>query len=170
MLVLVTDGQVGNEDQILQRIGARLAGIRVHVVGIDRAVNAGFLGRLAAAGRGRCELVESEDRLDEAADAHPPPDRRAAGHRPAHWRPTGCRSCRGRVAPSPHARPVPRRSARRDGPLAGQSGGTVAVGGTSSDGTPFGSIRAAAATGGSPASTAAWARAHLRDLEDRYAA
>src|ERR1700733_513337 len=67
VLVLVTDGQVGNEDQILQRIGARLAGIRVHVVGIDRAVNAGFLGRLAAAGRGRCELVESEDRLDEAA-------------------------------------------------------------------------------------------------------
>jgi len=44
VLVLVTDGQVGNEDQILQRIGARLAGIRVHVVGIDRAVNAGFLG------------------------------------------------------------------------------------------------------------------------------
>ena len=67
VLVLVTDGQVGNEDQILHRIGAQLAGIRVHVVGIDQAVNAGFLSRLAAAGRGRCELVESEDRLDEAA-------------------------------------------------------------------------------------------------------
>src|SRR5579871_2729109 len=67
VLVLVTDGQVGNEDQILERMGPRLGGIRVHVVGIDQAVNAGFLSRLAAAGRGRCELVESEDRLDEAA-------------------------------------------------------------------------------------------------------
>ena len=35
-------------------------------VGIDQAVNAGFLQRLAAAGGGRAELVESEDGLDEA--------------------------------------------------------------------------------------------------------
>ncbi|WP_067176166.1 VIT domain-containing protein [Microtetraspora niveoalba] len=68
VLVLVTDGQVGNEDQILERTGARLSGVRVHAVGIDRAVNAGFLGRLALLGSGRCELVESEDRLDEAME------------------------------------------------------------------------------------------------------
>ncbi len=68
VLVLVTDGQVGNEDQILERAGARLGGVRVHTVGVDRAVNAGFLGRLAAVGSGRCELVESEDRLDEAME------------------------------------------------------------------------------------------------------
>ncbi|MFC5946521.1 VWA domain-containing protein, partial [Micromonospora harpali] len=66
VLVVVTDGQVGNEDQILKRLDARLRGVRVHTVGIDRAVNAGFLGRLAGLGGGRCELVESEDRLDEA--------------------------------------------------------------------------------------------------------
>src|SRR5262249_55268441 len=64
----ITDGQVGNEDQILRHLGSRLAGIRVHAVGIDQTVNAGFLGRLAATGGGRCELVESEDRLDAAAD------------------------------------------------------------------------------------------------------
>ncbi len=40
----------------------------MHTVGIDRAVNAGFLGRLAALGAGRSELVESEDRLDEAME------------------------------------------------------------------------------------------------------
>ncbi len=68
VLVLVTDGQVGNEDQILARTTKSLAGIRIHTVGIDQAVNAGFLGRLAAAGSGRCELVESEDRLDTAMD------------------------------------------------------------------------------------------------------
>jgi Ca-activated chloride channel family protein len=66
VLVLVTDGQVGNEDQILAELVPLIGSTRVHTVGIDRAVNAGFLGRLAALGAGRCELVESEDRLDEA--------------------------------------------------------------------------------------------------------
>ena len=37
----------------------------MYCVGIDRAVNAGFLERLAGLGNGRAELVESEDRLDE---------------------------------------------------------------------------------------------------------
>jgi Ca-activated chloride channel homolog len=69
VLVLVTDGQVGNEDDILHATSALLHEIRVHTVGIDQAVNAGFLGRLAAVGGGRCELVESEDRLDAALDA-----------------------------------------------------------------------------------------------------
>jgi hypothetical protein len=65
ILVLITDGQVGNEDQVLQTLGKRLKGIRVFTLGIDRAVNEGFLRRLAGHGGGSCELVESEDRLDE---------------------------------------------------------------------------------------------------------
>ena len=43
ILVLVTDGQVGNEDQVLQTLGKRLEGIRVFTLGIDQAVNEGFL-------------------------------------------------------------------------------------------------------------------------------
>ena len=50
----------------------------------------------------------------------------------------------------------------------GQPGGTVTVTGTATDGTPFEST-VAVVTGGNPASTADWARAHVRDLEDRYA-
>ena len=69
ILVLVTDGQVGNEDQILRHLGQRLKGIRVFTLGIDRAVNAAFLRRLADLGGGRSELVESEDRLDEVMDS-----------------------------------------------------------------------------------------------------
>jgi Ca-activated chloride channel family protein len=65
ILVLVTDGQVGNEDQILRTMSARLANVRVFTLGVDQAVNEGFLKRLAALGGGRCALVESEDRLDE---------------------------------------------------------------------------------------------------------
>ncbi|MEV8376651.1 VIT domain-containing protein [Kribbella sp. NPDC056861] len=68
VLILVTDGQVGNEDQLLSELNTPLAGVRIHTVGIDQAVNTGFLSRLAGLGGGRCELVESEDRLDEALD------------------------------------------------------------------------------------------------------
>jgi Ca-activated chloride channel homolog len=167
VLVLVTDGQVGNEDQILQRIGVRLAGIRVHVVGIDQAVNAGFLSRLAGAGRGRCELVESEDRLDEAA---------ARIHRRIGaplvtglaLAADGVAIVPGTVAPSLLPDLFPGVPVTVTGRWHGHPGGTVTIRGTTTDGTPFES-KVAATAGGNPASTAAWARAHLRDLEDRYA-
>jgi Ca-activated chloride channel family protein len=68
VLVLATDGQVGNEDQILRELAPRLKNVRVFALGIDRAVNAAFLRRLAAAGGGACEIVESEDRLDQVMD------------------------------------------------------------------------------------------------------
>jgi len=68
ILVLVTDGQIGNEEGILRMLGKDIEKIRIFTLGIDRAVNPGFLRRLASAGGGYCELVESEDRLDEVMD------------------------------------------------------------------------------------------------------
>ncbi len=68
VIVLVTDGQVGNEDQIVAALSRDLERIRVFTVGIDRAVNEGFLRRLATLGAGAMELVEGEARLDEAMD------------------------------------------------------------------------------------------------------
>jgi Ca-activated chloride channel family protein len=67
ILVVVTDGQVAGEDAILRKLSKNDTP-RIFSVGIDRAVNAGFLRRLADIGRGSCELVESEGRLDEAMD------------------------------------------------------------------------------------------------------
>ena len=64
-VVLVTDGQIAGEDHLLRSLAPLIGRTRVHCVGIDRAVNAGFLERLAALGSARAELVESEDRLDE---------------------------------------------------------------------------------------------------------
>jgi hypothetical protein len=64
-LVLVTDGQISGEDHLLRSLAKRIGRTRVYCVGIDRAVNAGFLERLAGLGNARAELVESEDRLDE---------------------------------------------------------------------------------------------------------
>lgn len=70
ILVLITDGQVTGEDAILRNLArfGQESLPRIFTVGIDRAVNAGFLRKLADFGQGDCELVESEDRLDEAMD------------------------------------------------------------------------------------------------------
>jgi Ca-activated chloride channel family protein len=167
VLVLVTDGQVGNEDQILQQIGSSLGRIRVHAIGIDQAVNAGFLSRLAAAGRGRCELVESEDRLDEAATRI---HRRIGSPlvTALALAANGLQIEDGTVAPSLLPDLFPGVPVTVAGRWHGPAGGTVTIRGASADGTPF-EATAVATTGGTPASTANWARAHLRDLEDRYA-
>lgn len=70
ILVLVTDGQVAGEDVLLKTLqkaaGTRMP--RIFALGIDRAVNAGFLKRLADLGGGGNDLVESEERLDEVMD------------------------------------------------------------------------------------------------------
>ena len=64
-VILVTDGQISGEDHLLGSLAPLIGQTRVYCVGVDRAVNAGFLDRLARLGNGRAELVESEDRLDD---------------------------------------------------------------------------------------------------------
>ncbi len=66
VLVLLTDGQVGDESSVLKRIQSELGGARVFTVGIDTAVNGGFLRRLAALGGGTSTFVEPGARLEEA--------------------------------------------------------------------------------------------------------
>ncbi|MEV8631823.1 VIT domain-containing protein [Streptosporangium sp. NPDC051023] len=166
VLVLVTDGQVGNEDQILERLGARLAGVRVHTVGIDRAVNAGFLGRLAGLGAGRCELVESEDRLDEAMEhIH----RRIGSPlvTDLSLKADGLDLVPGTVSRLGSIYPdVP---LTVQGRYRGVCGGALAVRGLDSTGQPW-ERRIAGTRVENPAVRAIWARARLRTLEDRYAA
>ncbi|GAQ92568.1 poly (ADP-ribose) polymerase [Klebsormidium nitens] len=69
IMVLVTDGQVGNEDWILGQLAPKLQGVRIFTLGIDQSVNEAFLRRLAALSPGgACELVESQGRLRYAMD------------------------------------------------------------------------------------------------------
>jgi Mg-chelatase subunit ChlD len=166
VLVLVTDGQVGNEDQLLASRGRALADVRVHTVGIDQAVNAGFLGRLASLGGGRCELVESEDRLDEAMAAI---HRRIGSPAVTDLRVTaaGVAVLTDTIAPggSPDLFPgVPcvLRGRYRDAHDA-----RVTLTGAGADGEPW-SVTVDGRVGTEPAVTAAWARDRVRDLEDRY--
>jgi Ca-activated chloride channel homolog len=68
LLVLITDGQIGNDAELLHRLHDHLAGVQVFVIGVDQAPNAGFLERLARATGGRCELVEAAERLEHVLD------------------------------------------------------------------------------------------------------
>ncbi|MFC4056042.1 VIT domain-containing protein [Actinomadura syzygii] len=166
VLVLITDGQVGNEDQLLARLEPHLHGVRVHTVGIDRAVNAGFLNRLAAIGHGHCELVESEDRLDEAMEHihHRIAAPLATG---LSLHPDGLETIPDSVAPARLGALFPGVPLVITGRFRGTASGSLSVRGTASDGTAW-EQHAAGAVGDGSAATSIWARAHLRDLEDRY--
>jgi Ca-activated chloride channel family protein len=169
-LVLVTDGQVGNEDQILRLLAPRLGGVRVDTVGVDTAVNEGFLKRLAGLGGGACELVESEERLEAVMDrVH----RRVGAPvvTDLELEPAGLDLDRETLAP----RRLPDLFAGSAlvvaGRFRGRPAGAVRVRGRDATGRPWSTtvpVAAETPTGAS-ALTAAWARAHLRDLEDRYA-
>src|SRR5205807_10613358 len=63
---LVTDGQVGDESSVLKRLQGEIGEARLFTVGVDTAVNDGFLRRLAALGGGTSAFVEPGARLEEA--------------------------------------------------------------------------------------------------------
>jgi Ca-activated chloride channel family protein len=166
ILVLVTDGQVGNEDQILRTLGQRLTELRIFTLGIDKAVNAGFLKRLAGLGGGACELVESEDRLDEVMDkVH-----RRLGTPVL----TGLRlEAAGIEVFSPSIVPARLPDLFAGTPLLvqgryrGAAKGKVTVQARDAAGRPW-TETAAAQVSDNPAITSVWARGYVRELEDRY--
>ncbi len=175
VIVLVTDGQVGNEDHILRELAPHLRSIRMFTLGIDQAVNAGFLRRLAGAGGGLCELVESEDRLDAVmAKVH-----RRIGTPIAtelSLRGVGLEIEEPTVAP----KKLPDVYAGAPVTILGRYRGTAAVGAAIEvDGTSLGdALRMRVSSdsisrdvGATPAPwlAASWARAAIRDREDQYA-
>ena len=169
VLVLVTDGQVGNEDQIVAACADRLDAVRVHTVGIDRAVNAGFLGRLAALGGGRCELVESEDRLDTAMTAI---HRRIGAPvlRDLRLEADGVRLVPDSLTPARLPDLFPGAPVVLTGRVADLADAArVRVHARRPDGSPW-STEVAVSVADDPAAAAIWAKGRLRDLEDGYAA
>lgn len=164
ILVLITDGQVSNEDALLKAHAKLLARSRVLALGIDQAVNEGLLARLAAPWGGWHVCVESEEWLDEvlaiAVQRVAPPALTAV-------RVTGAGLDAAALAPQPMpdcfvARPltlwVPASSVPAE----------VTVSGVQPDGSPW-SQTIPVVSGGSQAVARCWARARVRDLEDRYA-
>ncbi|MGC3954699.1 MAG: VIT domain-containing protein [Propionicimonas sp.] len=166
-VVLVTDGQVGNEDEILAAAARRLNGARIHTVGVDQAVNAGFLGRLAALGGGRCELVESEDRLDQAMDQI---HRRVAGPivTGISLAVSGLSLLTDSLTPARVPDLYPGVPLVMDGRYVGQpTAAAVTLTGRTRTGEPWTAAVPGTIVDGA-ATTALWARAHVRELEDRW--
>lgn len=165
VLLLVTDGQVAQEDVVLAALAPYLDRVRIFTVGIDQAANAGFLNRLADAGGGRSELVESEDALDEAMSrihrAVSPPvirDLRVALE--------GATALPGTATPDRapdcfRGAPCVLRGRYRGQPR------TAVLTGTLADGSPWREVVETFVTR-NPAVRTVWARAHVRALEDRY--
>jgi Ca-activated chloride channel family protein len=167
ILVLVTDGQVGNEDQILRSLTSQVANVRIFTLGIDQAVNEGFLRRLAALGGGMCDVVESEDRLEEVMDkVH-----RRIGTpvlTALHLEAAGLRFDPETLVP---ARPpdlfagVPLCILGR---YHGEATGGLALQARDAAGKPRAET-VPATSSDNPAIASVWARGHIRELEDRFA-
>ena len=66
VIVILTDGQVGNESAVFARLQKEGGDTRVFTVGIDTAVNAAFLQRVASLGGGTCTCVVPGEALEDA--------------------------------------------------------------------------------------------------------
>lgn len=162
VLVLVTDGQVGDEDRILGTLAPQLGGVRVHTVGIDRLVNEGFLQRLAGLTGGRCELVESEDRLDEAM-RHIHRRITAPVLTGLSLRSAGLAAELASLAPSPLPELFEGAPVVISGRFTGPAAGSLVVAGDNGW-----QMTVPAVPSDNPSLGAVWARARIRDLEDQY--
>ena len=60
-IVLITDGQIGNENAVLREVAGRP--LPVHCFGIDHAINEAFLRDVAARQRGTCAFLTPDDDL-----------------------------------------------------------------------------------------------------------
>lgn len=68
-VILITDGAVGNEEEVFRRVSADLGQARFHVIGIGSAPNRFLMRRLALFGRGSCEFIASVDEVAERMTA-----------------------------------------------------------------------------------------------------
>lgn len=165
VMVVVTDGQVAAEDHLLAQLHGRLEGVTVLTVGIDRAVNAGLLHRLSP-GAGMCELVESEDQLDDAMVRL---TRRVVA--PAltglHLEDSSGRLDLQSLAPTGQCDVAPGAPAQIFARYHGDRPASVIAHATRPDGTAW--KTQVPVTTDESSITVLWARARIRDLEDQLA-
>ena len=68
-VVLLTDGYIGNENQILAEVQSQLkSGNRLYSFGVGSSVNRFLLNRLAEVGRGTCQVVRQDEPTQEVAE------------------------------------------------------------------------------------------------------
>ena len=170
IVVLVTDGQVAGEDAVLRTISQAASGRmpRIYTLGIDRAVNAGFLQRLADLGQGSCDLVESETQLDAAMDRI----HRSIGTPVLHdlrFEPIGFDPAADSLTPSRIPDVFPDRPVTILGRCQGNPREIGArITGVDRAGNAW-KLEVSGRPGPADTLKSLWGRAKVRDLEDRYA-
>ena len=65
VVFLFTDGQVGNESEVIDMVRAHNKGLSLFTFGIDTAVNKGFIDGLAEAGNGLPEYIYPGERIED---------------------------------------------------------------------------------------------------------
>ncbi|MEQ8174852.1 MAG: VIT and VWA domain-containing protein [Syntrophomonadaceae bacterium] len=70
VVLLFTDGQVGNEKEIIDLVNKNRDGLRLYSIGIDTTVNSHFINAVAAAGNGYAEFVYPGEELEEKILRH----------------------------------------------------------------------------------------------------
>jgi Ca-activated chloride channel family protein len=158
VVVILTDGQVGNESAVFQRIQKEGGDTRIFTVGIDTAVNEAFLKRVSSLGGGTCTCVVPGDALEDALRGI---GREIGAPLVVDVKVEGAED----LAPAR----VPDLFAGRAATvfLRVKKGKTVTVTGTFSDGKSFKDTVKAAEID-LPAIAHLWARMRVTDLEDRF--
>ena len=64
-ILLFTDGQVGNEDEIIRFVENNVNKSRIFPFGIDTNVNSSFIKQLAKVGNGKAELIYPKEKIDD---------------------------------------------------------------------------------------------------------
>jgi Ca-activated chloride channel homolog len=160
ILVLITDGQVGDESRVLSLV--QRANARVFTVGVDTSVNSGLLKRVAQAGRGTFVMTEPGAGLDSALEAIG----REIGAPVVENLAIALEG--GRLTDIAPER-LPDLFAGRAATIAfrAESGLTAHITGRRADGGAF-SLDVTGTEVDLPAVAHLWARRRLMDLEDRY--
>jgi len=60
-IIFITDGAVGNEQEVLRAVAERVGEVRLHTLGIGQAPNAYLMRKMAWFGHGLCEFISATD-------------------------------------------------------------------------------------------------------------
>ncbi len=66
IVIILTDGEVGNESEITNYISKNIYNSRLFAIGIDTSVNTAFIRAMAKVGNGKAEFIYPDEDMEEA--------------------------------------------------------------------------------------------------------
>lgn len=66
VIIVLTDGEVGNEDEIVSFVSKNIYNSKLFAIGIDTSVNTAFIKSLAKAGDGKAEFIYPNEEMEDA--------------------------------------------------------------------------------------------------------